>query len=253
MLRPLSASDLLDLWERGVGRQPVEQGLLLLREACPEMPAGDLPRVTIGQRDATLMRLRQKTFGLPLNGLAVCPACGERVEIGVPLEELLALHAGYEDPLALPPETETNHLSIAGYELTFRLPTSADLMNASAALNSDSARLALLEVCLLEVQRDGRPGRAADLPEEVIQSLAARMDQVDPLANITLPLTCPACEHSWEVTFDIVSFFWAEVSAWAERLLREVHLLASAYGWRERDILGLSAWRRQKYLELVGP
>jgi hypothetical protein len=33
--------------------------------------------------------------------------------------------------------------------------------------------------------------------------------------------------------------------------LRDVHELASAYGWRESEILALSPQRRQAYLELV--
>jgi hypothetical protein len=32
-------------------------------------------------------------------------------------------------------------------------------------------------------------------------------------------------------------------------LLDEVHVLARAYGWNEREILGLSAARRAAYLE----
>ena len=32
----------------------------------------------------------------------------------------------------------------------------------------------------------------------------------------------------------------------------EVHVLASSYGWRESDILNMSAWRRQYYLDLIG-
>jgi len=252
MLRPLSASEILELWERGVGRSPVEHGLLLLQAAYPDLAARDLRRLTIGRRDAALIRLRERTFGAPLNGLAVCPNCAERVEIALPLEELLAVHAGYDDPPALSAEAQTSSLSVAGYNLTFRLPDSADLMNASAAPDSDSARLALLEGCLVEARHDGQPVRPADLPEPAVEALTARMDEADPLANVTLPLTCPACGHSWEVLLDIVTFFWAEIGAWAERLLREVHVLASAYGWREADILSLSASRRQKYLELVG-
>jgi hypothetical protein len=253
MLRPLSAFDLLELWERGAGRSPVEQGLLLLQAAYPDFPARDLLRLNIGKRDAALMRLRERTFGAPLNGLAVCLACGERVEIGLPLEELLAIHPGYDDPPAPADEAETKSLSVAGYDLTFRMPNSADLMKASASsAELDSARLALLEGCLLEASRGGQPVCAADLPEPAIQALTALMDEADPLANITLPLSCPACGNSWEVVLDIVSFFWAEIGAWAERLVREVHVLASAYGWREIDILSLSATRRQKYLELVG-
>ena len=36
------------------------------------------------------------------------------------------------------------------------------------------------------------------------------------------------------------------------RLLRQVHTLAMAYGWREIDILSMSALRRQVYLEMLG-
>ncbi|HEX2516118.1 MAG TPA: phage baseplate protein, partial [Chloroflexota bacterium] len=38
----------------------------------------------------------------------------------------------------------------------------------------------------------------------------------------------------------------------ARRLLREVHTLARAYGWREAEILALPGRRRQTYLDLVG-
>jgi hypothetical protein len=53
------------------------------------------------------------------------------------------------------------------------------------------------------------------------------------------------------VAFDIASYFWDEINAWANRILREVHILASRYGWSERDILALSPWRRQFYLDMV--
>jgi hypothetical protein len=51
--------------------------------------------------------------------------------------------------------------------------------------------------------------------------------------------------------FDIGAFLWEEIAAQARRLLREVHTLARAYGWREADILVMSAARRQAYLEMV--
>ena len=52
--------------------------------------------------------------------------------------------------------------------------------------------------------------------------------------------------------FDILSFFWGEIQICARRLLREVHALASAYGWTESEILSLSTTRRHAYLEMVG-
>jgi hypothetical protein len=77
------------------------------------------------------------------------------------------------------------------------------------------------------------------------------MAECDPQAELLLDLNCPACQHTWQVLFDIVSFFWMELSVQAKRLMREVHLLARSYGWREADILSMSAMRRQFYLDLV--
>ena len=37
----------------------------------------------------------------------------------------------------------------------------------------------------------------------------------------------------------------------AARLLAEIHTLARAYGWSERDLLGMSAVRRAAYLGMV--
>ena len=81
--------------------------------------------------------------------------------------------------------------------------------------------------------------------------LESRMAQADPQANIQLALGCPACGHSWLALFDIVGFFWREIDTWARRVLRDIHTLALAYGWSEAEILALSPWRRQFYLEMV--
>jgi hypothetical protein len=82
-------------------------------------------------------------------------------------------------------------------------------------------------------------------------AIAEAMVEHDPRAEMRLAMHCHACQHSWSTIFDIVSFFWTEIEASAKRLLREVHTLAKAYGWREADILALSSARRQCYLELV--
>jgi hypothetical protein len=74
----------------------------------------------------------------------------------------------------------------------------------------------------------------------------------DPQADIEMALHCPGCAATWRQGFDIVSFLWAEIDAWARRTLYDVHRLAAAYGWREGDILAMSAPRRQAYLDLVG-
>jgi len=61
---------------------------------------------------------------------------------------------------------------------------------------------------------------------------------------------CPGADR-FDAGFDIGSFLWAELDAWAARILGEVHELASVYGWSEHDILEMSAVRRQAYLHLI--
>jgi hypothetical protein len=49
----------------------------------------------------------------------------------------------------------------------------------------------------------------------------------------------------------MAAFLWAEIEARARRLLREVHILATAYGWTEAEVLSLGENRRARYVERV--
>lgn len=142
-------------------------------------------------------------------------------------------------------------LSVGDHEARFRLPNSQDLLEAVRSEDLESVRQHLLQRCLLGIYRQGQETAVDSLPDGMIQAVLERMEQADPQANLRLELSCPACNHSWQAAFDIVSFFWNEIGAWAVRMLREVHALASAYGWREADILAMSPRRRQAYLELI--
>jgi hypothetical protein len=249
MMRPFSASELLGIWEEGVGRMPAEQALVILAAAFPRVPHTRLGQLTVGQRDACLLHLRALTFGTHLTGRATCPACQEQLELAFEAGELLPADSLLPDPEANEPENSATSFEIDAYELTFRLPTATDL----AALRDISlAQEQLLAACLLAARHKGKDVQVADLPPAVLQALTGRMGQAEPLADLSLAATCPACGHNWQILFDIVSYFWSEINAWSLRLMREVHSLASAYGWREADILAMSAWRRQRYLELIG-
>lgn len=235
-MRALSATELLGVWERGFSQPPVRRALALLAAACPESPPDDLVNLSIGQRDARLLVLRELTFGAEFAGLADCPACGGNLELAFRAADLMPAPA---------PEPPTElELQIDGRDLRFRLPTSADLLDGGGVEPPAARRDRLLERCLLA----GRD----HLPDHVIDAVLARMTEADPLADIQFALACPACGHTWQSSFDIVAFFWREIHAWVRGLLREVHTLASAYGWSESDILALSPTRRRLYLEMVG-
>lgn len=242
-MRALTAPELLRVWEEGRGRPLAERALLLLGCACPDEPREDLLSLSVGRRDARLLRLREWTFGPWFTSLARCPACGERLELSF----------GTADVLVQPEEEpqEVLRLSTEGYDVTFRLPTGADLAALEGAREGGDARDRLLERCLLSARRNGRSRPVGRLPAAVLHAVVERMGEADPQADVRTPLACPACAHAWEAAFDIVSFFWTEIERWAYRTLQEVHVLARAYAWRESDILALSPARRQLYLEMV--
>ncbi|GAA1274835.1 hypothetical protein [Streptomyces javensis] len=117
------------------------------------------------------------------------------------------------------------------------------------------ARRALLARCIVSVHRSGRPVPAdrlpaAELPEPVQRRLAEAAERADPAADVTLNVACPECGEATRAELDIASYLWAELDHWARDLLLDVHLLATAYGWSEPQILALSPLRRRYYLEL---
>jgi hypothetical protein len=112
-------------------------------------------------------------------------------------------------------------------------------------------RRLLAQRCVLESEQDGIALDLQALPEVLIEAISAEMSRRDPQAETTISLSCPTCEHHWSALFDIATFFWAEIAVMAKRLLSEVDILARHYGWREGDILALTAWRRDAYLQLA--
>lgn len=239
MMRPLPAAELLTIWERGAGQPPYLQALLLLGAALHDTDSADVQALTIGQRDGHLLTLREWTFGTEITSLVTCPACDESVE----------LHF-YTDDIRVPPADSTppDMVEMDGYRVQFRLPNSADLI--AAAENARDVQ-ALLRRCLIDITHDGEPVTVDALPEDVIACVAQQMADADPQADVRLETICPGCDNRFNAAFDIVSFFWAEIDAWARRTLRTVHRLARAYGWREADILAMSATRRELYLGML--
>ena len=110
----------------------------------------------------------------------------------------------------------------------------------------------LLRRCILRAEKRGNHCEVDDLPLEICALLEDRMAEADPQGDVHLSIRCPGCDHHWPVPLDIVTYFWSEIHLAARRLLRDIHVLASAYGWRESEILMLSTRRRRIYREMVG-
>jgi len=249
-MQALTASELIAVWERARGESVTAQALMLLEAASPGTAGDELAQISVGQRDARLLALRELMFGSHLNGLTSCPGCGQRLEIGIESTELQLSPANSDHELL--------SVKSGSYLARFRLPNSQDLsalaQDCDAQNDQPTIVGKLLSHCVVELRRNGRRVKLRSsraLPPALIEAIAAEMERVDPQANVQITLNCSDCGHRWLSAFDIVSFFWSEIDDLAMRLMREVCALALAFGWRERDILEMSSQRRQLYLEMI--
>jgi len=247
-MRPWSAQDVLTVWEIGQSQHAIERALTILKWAYPEKSDDELWSMSVGQRDVGLLTVYDEHFGSSLQGYAECPGCGECLEFTVKTSEI-----GMNDPATRDGEP-TRLLELPEHDLvlTFRLSNSSDLAAIRFAGDSQAAGRLLAKRCLVSAGRQGSTLEEQELTSDLIAKLAARCAQEDPQAEVLIELHCPACDNHWTQLLDILEFLWAGVCRQARQLLRDVHILASAYGWRESDILSLSPARRQFYLEMAG-
>jgi hypothetical protein len=243
-MRCLSASELVDVWEWCLGQHPVDRALSLL-SACSGEGRQDLAALPIGQRDARLLAVFEHLFGSALDAFVECPRCDERLEYSVSTQDLILRSE-------IPADEESLTLKSGDLTMRLRLPNSVDLSVASRCADITGARRILMERCVQQAAEGGRELPVPALPDAVIEQVAARLAELDPQADLVIDLECSACGYPWQIVLDIESFLWVKINSLAKRLLREVHVLARAYGWRESDILALGATRRHSYLEMVG-
>jgi hypothetical protein len=65
-------------------------------------------------------------------------------------------------------------------------------------------------------------------------------------------LACGLCSHVWKAPLDIAAALFRDIDSWVLDQLGDVHRIASAYHWSERDILAMSPQRRRFYLKAIG-
>jgi hypothetical protein len=244
-MRPLSAAELLKVWEDGNHFTSTGRSLRLLGVACSTTDLNEMADLSIGERDARLLQLREWMFGSRLMNKMNCPRCGEPVEWVTEVADvrLQAPQSGTSPKIF--------ELAVDDLHIHFRLPNSHDLARAASDLSYSSDPRKLLSACILTVNNDQGDLSTKDLPEKVWDALEEQMESQDPQADISMAVSCPVCAHQWEAHFDIAGYLWTEIDSWARRIMHEVYLLARSFGWSEHDILMMSPRRRQLYIEML--
>ena len=240
-MRALTVSEIIQLWETACRYHPVDRALCMLQPVLPDQSRDELAALTIGQRDALLLALRQATFGDLLAGVSHCPECASTVEFE------LSCHSLCSGVTAPHPE----QLNESGYKLMIRPLNSFDLAEAAMAESETGSRAILIQRCVSEALYHNQTVTLEALPREVEERIAEAALAADTQAETLLDLSCPDCRHQWQSVLDIAHILWLEISARAQRLLFEVHVLAKAYNWCETEILELSPQRRATYLQMA--
>ena len=189
--------------------------------AWPDLPLADL--------HAALLALRRLLEGDDLVSEVRCVSCKEKVDLSFSITGYLQAHA----------PGKVRGLKAAGDgwfqtgSVVFRLVTVADAIAASGSADPETY---LRSVCV----RTGSANRAE-----------AAMRKIAPLLSGELAGQCPECRSAVTVWFDPVAFVLAELRDRAAAVYRDVHLLASVYGWSESQILQLPRLRRERYVEMI--
>jgi hypothetical protein len=227
----MTQAELLNLWESGRALGPIDRAVLVASvSSSDQRSAADWP---LGARNSSLARLHCESFGGILRGYTRCQSCGEQLEFEFD---------GHNVAASSHP-AETQLLTIGKWH--FRLPTSRDIAFAAEEPDEEAAGLRLLASCYSGSEL------ATGWSDEDLEIISQRLAEADPFAEILLHFDCPACSASFDESLDLGSFVWADIQAQARRIFQEIHLLASAYGWSESEILALSPARRSAYVEMV--
>jgi hypothetical protein len=191
----------------------------------------------VSDRTAALLRLLASTDGSAQLGLEACcgdPACGERFVFDLPLEAVLEQRPATGPIRATLPEARP---------VTLRRPTGRDLLawNALRPQSRQQALGAMLRSLVIE----------GDVSVEDAPAIAGVLAEADPLVAFSVSCTCPACDAPAEVSIDLEEIALTRLRQRQGAMLREIHLLASRYGWSEEQILAIPAARRARYLSLI--
>jgi len=236
-MRALSHADFLSLWEAGHGLHSLDRGVLAATALLPEASQDNVADWTLGRRNEALARLHARHFGSSLGGWTECEGCGEKLEFAVDCRGLIER------------QRERNVTPVEVKGQAFRVPTSRDLARIADEADAEDAARRLAALCRMDAgdQREW----AGEWSNTELAELGEKMSAADPLAEILLQFACPACGAVREQALDLPGFLWAELEAFAKRMLAEIHMLASAYGWSESEILALSDRRRAAYVQMV--
>lgn len=166
---------------------------------------------------------------------STCASCERGFDVQIEQSRLPVKEAGASFPFAMAPASWG--------ACRVRVPSGED-QEAAVHIGDDRAATRLLaRRCAL----DPVPETIRELSDMDIARIEHAVEHAAPEVTTIVQSACPECGHANEVYVDP----YACLTATAGSLWDDIHDLASAYHWSERDILALSRARRQTYLRRI--
>lgn len=210
---------------------------LLVEAPGARIGPGAAWKLAITDRDRLLAALYRRYYGERIQGSIACRNCGMSYDLAFDLSRLTGGMEPERPKLSKGPDADGVYAMPDGRR--FRRPTGED-QQSILDLDPAQAAAALLERCVVE-------GDATEAPER----LEAAMAEVAPIMSAELEATCPECESTRSVNFDIRAHLLGALESERPWLMREVHAIASRYGWSRREILELSRDERRAFVKLI--
>ena len=241
VLRQVRGHDeLMDLGSVGATSRLIDG--LLVKTPHAAVGPGQAHTLSLPDHDVVLAALYRELFGDEVACRIRCESCGAALSVGFSLAELLAARGELDDAdrellAALRgPDDDGVYELAAG--MRFRLPTCADVAELHG-LPPAVAEQALEQRCVLSLG----PG-----DHDVLDRAMAL---AGPRVATELDAECPTCGHFQSTPFGIEAFLCATLERERALVVREVHLLARAYGWSRADILDMARSDRHLHVRLV--
>ncbi len=197
--------------------------------------AATVRRISAAGREWLLQRTALRFFGGADWFEARCADCGARFDLRMSLSDVPHADPGPGYPVA---EVETS-LGLR----TFEAPNGGH-EEAFARYRDEDPRRVFAAICGLSERAEAE---AIRFDAQDLGRIDAAIEAISPEIADSVEATCPDCGTVAKARIDPFGFAFPS----AGDLLREVHLIATAYHWSEASILSLSQARRRSYVDLI--
>jgi hypothetical protein len=197
---------------------------------------------TLTQRLQALLAVVLASCGQSLSTRASCSHAVCAASMELELDLLLFCQSNAQASFLCTPEQDV--------AVTLRLPTGNDQRRWLEENEGEVDALVMARTLVVGINGVA-PATDWRMPRAWLATIAVALGEHDPFTVFTVETRCPHCSQAVSVALDFEGLLLSLLAGKQARILQQIHRIASVYHWSESDILSLSDWRRDYYLERI--